>query len=168
MFISTFGDQEYGIVRLEGQVPKSMEMNPLAIISKNWIDISYYGRDGKKLGVKPISGHTLSPLWLWRILSMFTTKPRTVAFQTIDLGIYSIDELKTTIIRWLSRDDDILTQFLDGRQIEQIMSQATTFDEMLLAVRAFNGEHESDPELFNWLKTIGVTELIGPNSDARG
>src|SRR5690242_5880634 len=102
MVIRTFGDDEYSVVRIEGQVPKSMEMNPLAILTKNWLDLTYYDRDGRKFAIRPTSGHTLAPAWLWRVFAFLITKPRTVTFEAIEQGSYSLDELKTKVIKWVA------------------------------------------------------------------
>src|SRR6185295_4974557 len=101
---------------------------------EGWNGEYYYAEDGRKFGIRPVGGHELKPRWLWWILANTVFNPiRKYCVDPVELGLHPISEIKETILKWVDSDDDILTQFLDGRQIEYLLEQAKTFDGVVLA-----------------------------------
>lgn len=60
-------------------------------------------------------------------------------------------------MRMVRNDDDVLTQFLDPKDIKLILSRTRSFPDLLDAVRAMRGEHQRDAALKRKLEHLGLS-----------
>jgi len=155
--IETTGDARYSIVGSVDEIPTSLNANLLGVLGEGWKHHAYFLPDGRKVTLSAVSGHEVKnrPLSVF-LANTFYNPRRKVTVEHVEAGQYLIDELKTSILKWLGQDDDILTQFLDYECIEKLLAPVQAFDDLVLAVRAINGEYETDGALEQHLVSLGI------------
>jgi hypothetical protein len=155
--IETTGDDRYSIIGLVDEIPTSLNANLLGILHEGWKHHAYFLPDGRKVTLSAASGHEIKNRPLSVLLANTVYNPRReVTVEHVETGSYEIDDLKSSIMKWLGQDDDILTQFLNANGIEKLLAPVQTFDDLVLAVRAINGEFETDKTLEQHLVSLGI------------
>lgn len=155
--INTSGDDDYSIIELVETVPKTINANMLGILHEGWSGERYYLPDGRVMSISPVSGHEVKNRTLWKFLANTVYNPgKRISVKPIETGTYTVTQLKSKIVRWLNKDDDILTQFLEEESIKTLLSTVKTFDDLLLAVRCINGEYETDNFVEEHLISLGI------------
>lgn len=155
--IETTGDDRYSIVGLVADIPTTLNANLLGVLHEGWKHHAYFLPDGTKLTLSAVSGHEVKnrPLSVFLANTIYNPR-REVTVEHLQAGSYEIDDLKSSILKWLGQDDDILTQFLDAQGIEKLLAPVQTFDDLVLAVRAINGEFETDKTLEQHLVSLDI------------
>jgi len=161
MIIETIGDDQYRTIELVNEVSETIVGNILGILDESWKYYTYYKSDGTMIRLKALSGHKLGNRNLWSLLANTVYNPqREIKVKQIDLGHYEIKELTNNILKWVERDDDILLQYIDEDDIQMLLSRIEIFDDLIFAIRAINGEFETDTEFKKQLVSLGMTWLI--------
>lgn len=70
------------------------------------------------------------------------------------VGNYDRNTLIQTVKHGLETDDDIIQQWFEGPEVIKLMEASQSFAEMLLAVGAICGQHETDPEVQAFVERI--------------
>ena len=151
--IKTTGDDRYSTLELVEAIPETVDASVLGILHEGWRYELYFLPNGTKISLLPVSGHEIKNRPLWVFLANTVYNPtRQLSVRPIESGTFRIDELKTSIVRWLDRDDDILTQFLEADDIKFLLAPVQTFDDLVLAVRCINGDlrRTSLPSGISW------------------
>ncbi|MCH8511970.1 MAG: hypothetical protein LAT83_10010 [Kiritimatiellae bacterium] len=155
--IKISGDDSYSIIELVDRIPETIDANMLGILHEFWRGERYFLPDGREMSVFPVSGHEVKNRFLWLFLANTVYNPgRKIRVKPIDAGTYTVGALKSAIERWLDKDDDILTQFLEEESIKMLLSTVKTFDDLLLAVRCINGEYETNSVIEDHLVSHGI------------
>ena len=63
------------------------------------------------------------------------------------VGEYKLSEIVEYISLGLEDDDDIIQQWFGGDDVLKLLQSANNFDEIMIAVRAICGEHETHKEV---------------------
>jgi hypothetical protein len=70
------------------------------------------------------------------------------------IGDYDPARLIQTVRTQLETDDDIIQQWFESSDVIKLLESAKSFDEMMLAVKAICGEHETDKEVMAYVQSI--------------
>jgi len=155
--IKTTGDERYSIIELVETVPETVDASMLGILHEGWKNEQYFLPDGRKMSICPVSGHEVKHRPLWVFLANTVYNPwKKISVQPIEAGTFTIDELKSSIVKWMEQDDDILTQFLEEHDIKMLLGPVATFDDLVFAVRCINGEFETDKAVEKHLIALGI------------
>ena len=74
-----------------------------------------------------------------RVLSFFYNPTRDMNVVYTETGQYEISPLKKTILEYVGRDDDILTQFMDHSQISTALKRANDFPAVVDVLERMSG-----------------------------
>ncbi|WP_144054907.1 hypothetical protein [Rhodopirellula europaea] len=116
-----------GSVQLQDDLPTSVRANRGAILSRYWVGLTYYRSDGITLSMSPADDDLPTPTLTNRFLSFIYNPTRDMDVVYTEDGAYEIPPLKKTILEYVGRDDDILTQFMDHSQISSALKRANDF-----------------------------------------
>ena len=93
-----------------------------------------------------------------RVLAHTVYNPKTDVICSWEAsGPCELSDIVAEVERGLRSDDDIIQQWFDADEVLKLLRSASTFDEMLDAVRCLSGEFETDHRL----RAI-VDRLFGP------
>jgi hypothetical protein len=70
------------------------------------------------------------------------------------IGDYDRGHLIATIKKELETDDDIIQQWFEGPEVIKLLESSRSFDDMLCAVGAICGEHETDPKVLAYVEQV--------------
>jgi len=91
---------------------------------------------------RPANSHSL----LFKVLAHTIHNPvRQVAVTWAPRGPYDLDELRDAYLHALSRDDDVLTQFVSGDELEVRIRSASTFQELVEVWKWMTTDHDAIP-----------------------
>ena len=116
-----------GSVQLQNDLPSSVRANRGAILSQYWVGLTYYRSDGVTLSMTPSDDDLPQATLTNRVFSFFYNPSRDMNVVYTEAGPYEIAALKKTILEYVGRDDDILTQFMDHSQISSALKRASDF-----------------------------------------
>ena len=116
-----------GSVQLQRNLPSSVRANLSAIVSRYWDGLTYYRSDGSTFSMCPSDADLPAPTLANRVLSFVYNPTRDISVVYTEVGRYEIQALKKTILEYVGRDDDILTQFMDHSQISLALKRANDF-----------------------------------------
>ena len=77
-----------------------------------------------------------------------------ITIQWERIGDYDPSALIQTVRRGLETDDDIIQQWFEGSEVIKLLESAQSYAQMLLAVRAICGEHETEPDVLTYVEQI--------------
>ena len=128
-----------GGVELLPSLEPLRRMNRRAIFNRTWESVTIYREDGRTLRIHPKESERPKKN-LWSVLvAFFYDPPVKVHFLYEESGNYELDEIKTKILEYVSEDDDILTQFLNGDQIQALFAQSIAFSDLVAAIEKMQG-----------------------------
>ena len=142
-FIELYDAPYGGWIQLYSELPTSRQMNRLALLRRTWESLRLYGAEGTWSVPVPTTQDLPTPGVLAHILAEFYNPMHTVEFEYEDQGTYDLTEIKQRITHYVSCDDDILTQFLDGKEIAARLSAAETFQGIVRLIEDMYGTAES-------------------------
>jgi hypothetical protein len=70
------------------------------------------------------------------------------------VGESKMEELIAAVKKGLDHDDDIIQQWFDGPDVIKLLTAATCWDEILLAVEAIGGGHEDTRDVAAYVKRV--------------
>lgn len=100
-------------------------------------DIFLYDREGNKWICRQ-EAESFKNTFLTRLLARTVYNPvwdATIIWNKI--GCYELAELKKRISKCVDKDDDVLTQFVEGQVIKNAISQSADFDEIIYALNKY-------------------------------
>lgn len=107
-------------------------------------DALFYDRNGHKW-TKRGSSPKVKPNFLTRLLAETVYNPIVpIHVEWTYAGTYALEELKAAIARQVDKDDDILTQFLDGATVKAEVDAADSFEAVIAALNATVFEFDAD------------------------
>ena len=128
-----------GSVQLQNDLPSSFRANRGAILSRYWVGLTYYRSDGITLSMAPSDDDLPQATLTNRVLSFFYNPTRDMNVVYTETGQYEISPLKKTILEYVGRDDDILTQFMDHSQISTALKRANDFPAVVDVLERMSG-----------------------------
>lgn len=131
-----------GAVELLPSLKQVWRMNRAAIFDRTWESVSVYTESGRKLKPRP-NELGLPRKNIWSVFAVFFYDPlREVRFLYEEIGSFELEEIKTKILAYVAKDDDILTQFLDGDEIRMVLEGSNTFPDLVRAIEIIQGQGE--------------------------
>jgi hypothetical protein len=132
-----------GSVELLPSLRSTWRVNKLAILDRTWNNVSIYRADGIKL--RPVPEQLGFPEKnVWSALAGLIYNPtRDIQLRYEEIGPFDLPEVKDKVLDYVSKDDDILTQFLDADEIRELLNRARTFDELVGVIRKIQGNGEA-------------------------
>ena len=142
---------EYGIPRAVHSL-WTLKPNRLAIIKRTWEHCHAFDADSRYelvvTGVPNVST-------LQRLLAYTVYNPSVELISTwTRLGDRSSSDLLNLVRAGLAKDDDIITQWFNGDEVLKLLESASSWDELVLAVRCIGGEHETNRKASAYVKRI--------------
>ena len=129
-------------VWLEDVLRPTVDATHLAILKQFWSGERFFRSDGVEFDAVPTNANLPSPSLIRRILAEIYNPRRRVSLVYNEKGPYNLDEVKRLIMDCVSRDDDILTQFIEGDEIRDRLRDAVTFDEVVDVIERMGGKYE--------------------------
>lgn len=155
MFIVT----EFGIPFVSDSLDESGPLNRLAVIRRGWQHCFAFDALQR---YRCLPSHQPQVGAIQRFLAHVIYNPLTdVTTHWEPAGGYVLTDIVAEVERGLQTDDDCIQQWFGADDILKLLQSATTFEEMIDAVRCVCGEFESDPRL----RTI-VNSVLGPSPDS--
>ena len=147
---------EYGAPHIELSLRESGPLNRLALMGRSWTRCHAFDARQRYRCVpsdEPRVG------LLERILAHTFYNPKTdVTRRWEACGPRVLSEVVAEVEQGLESDDDIIQQWFGGENVLKLLRSASTFDEMVDAVRCVCGEFETDGRL----RAI-VDRVLGPD-----
>jgi hypothetical protein len=72
----------------------------------------------------------------------------------VEVGPYDKDKLTEYVRAAVTLDDDIIQQWFDGDEVMKLIASENSFDDVLLAVDAICGRHESNADTLAYVERI--------------
>jgi hypothetical protein len=147
---------EYGIPRAVDSL-WSLKPNRLAIINRTWEHCHAFDAVSRyALVASDVPNVSL----LQRMLAHTVYNPAVDLTSTWKrVGDFITSELLGLVREGIAKDDDIITQWFDGGKVMKLLQSASTWDELVLAVRCIGGEHETSSTVSEYAKGILGTHL---------
>jgi len=153
MFIVT----EYGSPHAESSLGEQGPLNRLALMKQTWTHCWAFDAEQR---YRCVPSHQPKVGAVQRILARSVFNPTTdVMLRWEAMGPYGLSEIVAEVERGLKWDDDIIQQWFDADEVLKLLRSASTFDEMVDAVRCVCGEFDADSRL----RAI-VDRVLGPTS----
>ena len=134
---------QHGEPRVAEVLP-DFQPNRLAVIAASWKEFHAFDRHSEyrqNIGDVPTFGK------LAKLLARTVYNPRdNLEARWSVCGKYDEKRIAKLVDDGLTRDDDIIQQWYDARQIRKLLRAASSFDNMVLAVRCICGEHETNAD----------------------
>ena len=109
-------------------------MSQLAIDRRWWEGARIYSDDGTYLSAQPVPPIAPTSL-LKKIAGAFYNPIRNVEFEYNPAGSYQLDELKARVADCVDKDDDILTQRMEPKEIKARLAKARSFHDVYFLLR---------------------------------
>ena len=123
----------------------------LGVIRKNWNKQFCYS-DCAKYILRPSCVPEYN--WLTTVLAKTIWSPKAnITCSWVNIGRYDMNEITDFILKALEKDDDGIQQFFDASSIKQMFSISKEFDQLVLAVRAICGQHETDELVLKYVES---------------
>jgi hypothetical protein len=133
-----------GDVRIYLDLRPSWSMNKGAVFRQTWESVTIYCEDGTKLQPHPSNSEALPQRNLLSAVSaFFYDPPRDIEFRYEPVGSFDLQEVKGKILEYVAEDDDILTQFLDGDRIRELLDKSSSFADIVNVIELIKGAAES-------------------------
>ena len=124
----------------------------LAVIHKFWEKCEAYDPQGRYRMVVP-APPVFTSLQIF-LAKLFYNPMENITIQWERIGDYDPSALIQTVRRGLETDDDIIQQWFEGSEVIKLLESAQSYAQMLLAVRAICGEHETEPDVLTYVEQI--------------
>lgn len=136
---------EHGIPFVESSLSERGPMSRLALIKRTWT--RSWAFDAQRR-YRCVPSHEQEVSLLERMLAHTVYNPKTnVMCRWEANGPCDLSVIVAEVERGLESDDDCIQQWFDAEDVLKLLRSATTFDEMVDAVRCVCGDFESDPRL---------------------
>ncbi|MCA9019134.1 MAG: hypothetical protein KDA74_03265 [Planctomycetaceae bacterium] len=128
----------------------------LTIINRSWEHCQAFDADSRyELVVSDVPQFSR----LQRLLAHTVYNPSVELTATwTRVGDRSPSDLLNSVRAGLAKDDDIITQWFNGNEVIKLLESASSWDELVLAVRCIGGEHET-----NRTASAYVRKILGLN-----
>jgi hypothetical protein len=154
MFIVT----EFGTPYVIDSLGESRPLNRLAVMRRGW-DRCFAFDACQRFRRVPSHQPTIGAVQ--KILAHLSYNPITnVTTHWESAGSYDLPDIVSEVERGLQTDDDIIQQWFGADDVLRLLRSATTFEEMIDAVRCVCGEFETDSRL-----RALVDKVLGPAPD---
>ncbi|HEU4389816.1 MAG TPA: hypothetical protein VFV34_18565 [Blastocatellia bacterium] len=136
---------EDGYLQLHSELPTAVDASLVGMLRRFWLTATIYGDDGVAWRMTPAPEAVPKPSSLLRVLAnTFYNPKRRVPVVCEKIGDYDLADLKARIAACVAGDDDILTQFIEASEINELLARARTFDDIVTLVRRIQGEGDAD------------------------
>jgi len=150
---------EFGTPSLSDSLDESDPLSRLAVMQRGWQHCFAFDIHQR---YRCLPSHQPQLGKIQRFLAHVIYNPTTdVTTHWEPSGSYALSDIVAEVERGLETDDDGIQQWFGADEVLKLLRSATTFEEMIDAVRCVCGEFESDPRL----RTI-VDSVLGPSPDS--
>jgi hypothetical protein len=141
MFIIT----EFGNPSVADTLEESGPLNRMAVMKRTWSRCFAFDAHQR---YRRIPSYEPSISAVKRVLAHVCYNPITdVVTRWEPMGGYDLADIVSEVERGLETDDDIIQQWLGADDVLRLLRSATTFQEMVQAIRCVCGEFENDAQL---------------------
>jgi hypothetical protein len=146
---------EYGVPYADPSLCEGGPLNRLALMERSWMHCCAFDARQRYRGVP---SHEPKVSLVERMLAHTVYNPKTdVTLRWEACGPCELPEIIAEVERGLESDDDFIQQWFGAEDVLKLLRSASTFDEMVDAVRCVCGEFEKDSRL----RAI-VDRVLGP------
>ncbi len=147
----TFIALEHGCPRVVESL-WTLRLDRLAVVKRVWEHCKAFDADSRyDLILTDVPQVNL----LQRMLASTLYNPSVDITATwIKVGDRMPSDLLDSVRAALEKDDDIITQWFDSNQVMNLLESASSWDELVLAVRCICGEHETNGEASAYVNRV--------------
>lgn len=118
----------------EGTIYLKSNAKLLLQLSDTDKQVTYYDSDSTKYKIERVEPINFTPKWWHKLVWSIYNPSFEIKYTWQNLGKYTVDELRTTMLLALSEDDNVICQFHDKEDIGEWFKVAISQEELITAL----------------------------------